>query len=256
MTSIDVHDVFVWLLATFRATGLLLVLPLFIVQSVPRIMRVGFAAALAWVTAPYLTAAVVIPAQVPELVLLIAKELSVGLLMGFAVRLVLILVDFAAQVLAVEIGINPAPEFDLSNSAAGNPVGTSLFYLGVVVFFSGAHYAVFYAFARSFELVPPGLQEVNLGFVDVVVKQTARIFQLGLLMAAPVVAVNFLINLVFSILGRVVSKMNVFILSFTVRLGAGLTMLALSAGLIVHYIMQQFSESPELMLHFMPFGGS
>jgi flagellar biosynthesis protein FliR len=47
----------------------------------------------------------------------------------------------------------------------------------------------------------------------------------------------------------------VFILSFSVRIGAGLTMLVLSLGLIMHYSSQQISETPELMLHFLPFVG-
>lgn len=253
MAAFDTAEMFLWLLATFRASGLLMMLPISMMRSVPAILRIGLAGMLAWIVAPYAGDVIVYPTHVLEAVLLVAKELSIGLLMGLAVRLVFFTLEFAAQVLAVEIGINPGPEFDPSNSAAGNPVGAGLFYLGLVLFLAGAHYAVLFAFARSFQLVPPGLQAPDVSFVTLVVKHTAAIFQLGVLMAAPVLAVNFLVNLAFSILGRVVPRMNVFILSFSVRLGAGLTMLALSAGLIVHYVMNQFGEAPELMLRFMPF---
>jgi flagellar biosynthetic protein FliR len=176
--------------------------------------------------------------------------------MGLSVRMIFYIIEFAAQLLAVEIGLNPAPGLDPTLSSAGSPVGTGLFYLGVVIFFSGAHYAALFALARSFQLVPPGLQMADAWFVEEVVRHSARIFQLGLLMAAPVLAVNFVINLTFSVLGRVVPKMNVFILSFSARIGAGLAMLAVSIGLIVHYITQQFAEAPELMLRFIPFARS
>ncbi|BET66059.1 flagellar biosynthetic protein FliR [Opitutales bacterium ASA1] len=247
-------ELFVWMLASTRATALLLILPFFLPRSVPRTLRIGFAAMLGWIVVPHAAGAdLAMPTHGIEVVLLLLKELSIGLLMGLAVRMVFYVVEFAAQVLATEIGINPAPGFDPTAVTAGSPVGTGLFYLSVLIFFSGAHYAVLFAFARSFQLAPIGLQIPDTNFVEVVVRHSAGIFELGLLMAAPVIAVNFLINLVFSLLGRVVPKMNVFILSFSARIAAGLTMLALSVGLIVHYVVQQLSDAPEMMLRFIPF---
>jgi len=181
------------------------------------------------------------------------KEIAIGVLMGFAVRIVFGILDYAAHVIAVEIGLHPPPQFDSTANISGNPLGTGLFYLGVLVFFSGAHYAVILAFARSFELVPPGLQMPDMNFVALVVQHTARIVELGVLMAAPFMAVNFLVNLTFSLLGRVVPRMNVFVLSFSARILAGLSLLALSAGLFAHYITQEFRALPEVMLRFLPF---
>ncbi len=252
---VEAGELFSWLLATFRASALLLMMPFFVMRSVPRIMRVGFAAMLAWVAVPHAGLEVAPPAGLIEVVLLVAKELAIGLLMGLAVRMMFFILDFTAQILAVEIGINPSPEFDVSGNAAGNPLGTGLFYLGAVIFFAGAHYAVFFAFARSFELVPPGLQEADAAVVPAIVAHSGRIFALGTLMAAPVMAVNFLVNLTFSLLGRVVPRMNVFILSFSARIAAGLAMLGLSVGLIAHHVNDGFGEVPELMLRFLPFAG-
>lgn len=249
----DSADMFLWMLTTFRASALMIVLPLFVVRSVPRTLRVAFAALLGWIVMPYAGDAAIYPAGLFELVLLIAKEVSIGLLMGIAVRMVFFALDIATQILSVEIGLNPAPEFNPDAGIAGNPLGTGLFYLGLLIFVSGAHYAVFFSFARSFELVPPGLQVPDNAFVSTVVRHTSRLFMLGLLMCAPVMATNFLVNLTFSVLGRVVPRMNVFILSFSARIVAGMSMLALSIGLIAHYIVQELDGAPELMLHFLPF---
>ncbi len=245
---------FLWMLTTFRASALLIVLPLFVVRSVPRTMRIAFAALLGWIVMPYAAEVAIQPTSLLEVVLLVSKETAIGLLMGLAVRLVFFALDVATQILSVEIGLNPAPEFNPEAGTAGNPLGTGLFYLGLLIFVSGAHYAVFFAFARSFELVPPGLQVADTAFVSTAIRHTARLFTLGLLMSAPVMATNFLVNLTFSVLGRVVPRMNVFILSFSARIVAGMAMLALSIGLITHYIVQELDAAPELMLHFLPFG--
>ena len=248
----DTADMFAWMLALFRATALMLSMPVLSHTGFPRSARVGFAALLAWIVLPE-AAHVAYPTHVLEFMLLVTKEVAIGVLLGFAVRMVFAVLDFAAQVIAVEIGLHPAPEFDSTANIAGNPLGAGLFYLGVVVFFSGAHYAVLLAFARSFELVPPGLQAPDLNFAAVVVRHSAHIVELGVLMAAPFMAVNFLVNLTFSLLGRVVPRMNVFILSFSARILAGFSLLALSAGLFAHYIIQEFRAVPEVMLRFLPF---
>jgi flagellar biosynthetic protein FliR len=248
----DTADMFAWMLALFRATALMMAMPVFSHTGFPHTARIGFAALLAWIVLPE-TAHLAYPTHVLALVLLVTKEIVIGVLMGLAVRLVFAVLDFAAQVIAVEVGLHPAPQFDSTSNIAGNPLGTGLFYLGVVVFFSGAHYAVILAFARSFELVPPGLQAPDLNFAALFVQHTARIIELGVLIAAPFMAVNFLINLTFSLLGRVVPRMNVFILSFSARILAGLSLLALSAGLFAHYIIQEFRAVPEVMLRFLPF---
>lgn len=255
MAAFDPAEMFLWLLASFRAGGLFLMLPIFAVQAIPAIVRIVLALILGWMVSPSLGAIAIIPGGLVELVLLVAKELSIGLMMGLAVRMVVFVLEMGAAILAVEIGLRPGPQFDPTSGVAGNPVGAGLFYLVLLFFFAGAHYAILFAFMRSFELVPPGLQVPSVDFVPIVVNHTARIFQLGLLMAAPVIATNFLVNLTFAILGRMVPKLNVFILSFSVRIGAGLAMLVLSLGLIMHYSSQQISETPELMLHFLPFAG-
>ncbi len=248
---IDVADMYAWLFALFRATALMFSVPVFDHTGLPRTAKVAFAGLLALIAESRVAETVALPDQVVGVLLILTKEIAIGVLMGFAVRMVFAMLDFAARVLAVEVGLQPPPE--LQSDVAGNPVGSILYYLGVVVFLSGAHYAMIAAFVRSLELVPPGLQPPDVNFVALVVQHSVRIIYLGVLMAAPFMAVNFLINLTFSLLGRVVPRMNVFVLSFSARILAGLGMLALAAGLITHYMIEEFRGVPETMLHFLPF---
>lgn len=244
---------YAWMLALFRASALMFSVPVFDHSGLPRTVKVAFAGMLAWIVLPEDGAGVQLPASGLAVALVAAKEIVIGTLMGFAVRLVFAVIDFAARILAVEIGLHPPPEFNSTSNFAGNPISTTIYYLGIIVFLSGAHYAMILAFVRSLELVPPGLQTPNANFVSLFVMQTAGIIELGVLMAAPFIAVNFLVNLTFSLLGRVVPRMNVFILSFSARILAGLALLAVSGGLLTHYIIQEFREVPETMLRFMPF---
>ena len=55
----------------------------------------------------------------------------------------------------------------------------------------------------------------------------------------------------FSVLGRAAPSLNVFLLSFPVQILAGLTVLSMTLGLIVQYILRDMALIPETMLQFL-----
>jgi flagellar biosynthesis protein FliR len=66
--------------------------------------------------------------------------------------------------------------------------------------------------------------------------------------AAPVIAVSFMITVIFAVLGRAVQQMNVFTESFAFRAMAGLATFGLSLQLMSEHITNYLRRLPEDML--------
>jgi flagellar biosynthetic protein FliR len=89
-----------------------------------------------------------------------------------------------------------------------------------------------------------------VGFVN----EVSHVFVLGTLIAAPFIALNFLINVSFAVLGKAVPKMNVFMTSFAIRILSGFVLLVSSILLITSYIIEHSKRSVEVMLSIIQTG--
>jgi len=248
------EEIAYFMLVLTRVLGLFMAAPVFSHKSIPAIAKLALAAGFALMALPMLEVDFQLPASVWSLSLWFAKEFSVGLLMGVGIRMLFFILDFAAHVITVEIGLQPSQEFDPSRIASqGNPLGTIIYFLGIMILLSGSEYDVLRSFLLSFEIAPVGFMGVNSFAGDHLVLATADIFRIGILMAAPIIAVNFLVNLLFATLGKVVPKLNVFILSLSVRIFLGTMAFSLTISLLAYYALSYMDGVPEVMLRFIIF---
>lgn len=247
MTPLSASLLLTWPLIFLRAIGVLMLVPQMAGQSPPITVRLGLAACLAT-----LLTGVVPTAQLPGspfgLILAALGEVALGLGLGFVVQMTFAAVDFAGRLASSEIGLSGSPGM-MTPSVATEPLAGFLSAFSVILFFAaGAHYWVLSAFARSFAFAPPGRVWINPGAGEMVVNATANVIELGVRMAAPFIGLNFMITLAFSVLGRAVPRMSVFILSGSVRALAGLGLLSGAGALFARYLFSEYSQAPMRLL--------
>jgi flagellar biosynthesis protein FliR len=230
-----------------RALALFSSLPVLGTRTVPARVRIGLAAFVALAAQASMPAPAEVPLDSPAAFMLVLQQMVIGLSLGFSVRVVFAAVEFAGEIIGLQMGLNFAGFFDPVNASNGTAssrfLGTLIAWLFVV---SGGHLLVIAALVQSFDAFPVSTEP--FAFLHQVQPQRwgAEIFSLGLWIALPLVAMLLMVNLVLGVISRVASQINVFSVGFPITLSVGL----LGMMVTLPALQQPFVVALERMLSF------
>ena len=173
------------------------------------------------------------------------QQVLIGVSLGFAVRVVFAAVEFAGEVIGLQMGLNFAGFFDpvtaTQGTASGRFFGTMVAFLFIII---NGHLAIIAALIKSFSAFPVGPEP--FAFLRAVQPQVwgAEVFAIGLWIALPLVGMLLFVNIVLGVISRVAPQINVFAVGFPITLAVGLI------GMLLTLPMMQspFSMALERML--------
>jgi flagellar biosynthetic protein FliR len=220
-------DVLAWvtpfLWPFLRVVALFSTLPVIAQRAVPTRVRIGLAALVAVCAQASLPPIAPIALDSSAAVVAAAQQVVIGVSLGFAVRIVFAAIEFAGELVGLQMGMNFAtfynPMSGGEQTAVSRFYGVAIAWLFIVM---GGHLLVVAAIAQSFAAFPVGGDP--FAFLRSVEPQRwgAEIFALGLWIALPLVAMLLFANLVLGVISRVAQQMNVFAIGFPITLGVGL----------------------------------
>ena len=247
--TIEAGQIVVWVLVFLRTGAFFMGIPLFAGKMIPVKIRTAFGLILSLIINPLVPANLEIADHFAGAIILSINEICIGLLLAMVVRMVFFAVELAGHLISYEIGLMASNSVNPLLGSSDSTITTLLYYFSLLVFFvQGIHYDVLKAFVMSFEILPIGSFFLTVNPTLEFVEEVRQVFILGTLIAAPFIALNFLINVSFAVLGKAVPKMNVFMTSFAIRILSGLVLLVSSILLITSYIIEGSRRSVEVML--------
>lgn len=225
-----------FVLPLFRIAALLMSMPIIGTQLVPVRIRLFLALAIAVVLVPGLPAMPAVDALSLQALVLIAEQVLVGVMLGFALQLFFHVFIVSGQLLAMQMGLGFASMMDPVNGISVPVIGQFFNMLVVLLFLAmNGHLVVLEILAESFVTLPVG-GWLSLDHFWAVAGRLGWVLGAGLLLVLPAITALLVINLAFGLMTRAAPQLNIFSIGFPLTLVLGLVIVWIGlADLIVQY---------------------
>jgi flagellar biosynthetic protein FliR len=237
---------FVWPLT--RVLGLIATAPVTSGPQFPARTKVALALFITIVIAPTLPALPAIdPASWGGLAAL-ARELAIGLVLGFMMRLVFIAVEMAAEIIGMQMGLGFAQFYDVQ-LAAPVPVLGRFFGLAATLAFLAidGHLLLLSVLAETFKTMPVG-GGMQASFWQTVAATGGFFVYAALSLALPVIAALLVTNLALGVLSRAAPQLNIFAIGFPVTLMLGFAAVLFAIPYFLPVFEQLVRQSANVLL--------
>lgn len=215
-----------------RIGAMVMAMPLVGTRAVPARIRVLLAATLAVALAPILPP---VPAWVrldAVTVLTILRELTIGITIGFLLRVVFEAGALAGELIAQGTGLAFAQMTDPLRGGSSGVIGQWFYLLfGLLFFTSNGHLALISLLVDSYRALPVGAPLPDVpGLVSIAPTFLLTVLRGALTLSLPLIVAMLAVNLAFGVLARAAPALNPIQLGLPVSLLLGLVLLTLLAG--------------------------
>ncbi|MDR3764987.1 MAG: flagellar biosynthetic protein FliR [Acidobacteriota bacterium] len=148
----------------------------------------------------------------------VLNELAIGVIVGLCLSFIFDAVQFAGQILGMQMGFSLATMIDPQSQA--DSMVLSVFYQTIVllIFFSlDVHHWVLRALVSSFRYLPAGEPIVTAPRVAFLMHTAASIWVIGLQIAAPVLIATVIADFVLAFLGKASPQFPVLLVGLSVK---------------------------------------
>jgi flagellar biosynthetic protein FliR len=179
--------------------------------------------------------AVDVPRAVPEvsLVLVVAREVAIGLSLAFVLRALIAAAEFAGHLSGQQIGFSYGATIDPQSGVRNNMLAVLYGMLATLGFLGiNGHHALLRALAESYSGLPIGIGHVQASLVVAVRDILGLVFVVAARLAAPIVIVLLVVELAVGLISRASPALSFMIIGYPIRIIVGLILLAALVGTI------------------------
>lgn len=245
-----------YLLVVCRVLTILMIVPLFGGRSVPATVKIALALLLSLVLLPLAGPGVpALPDSLPVYLSLVARELLIGAIVGFAVVIVFTALQAAGHIMGVQVGFSLANVINPLTADHASLLDQFYALLAALVFFSlNGHHALLLAMQQTFDIVPVGRADLSLPPAPVLLGWGREIFTIAARISLPVVAALLLTDVALAVIARSVPQLNVFVVGMPAKVAVAFVMLIVTVPVVVVIMSRAFanlSETTALLLRGM-----
>lgn len=221
----------VFLLIFCRISAFFVIVPVFSSRSVPVQFKVGLSFFVALVVFSSGGTGITVPQDLTY-ILLIIREVLIGLLLGFIGYLIFMTIQTAGSLIDIQIGFAIANVIDPVTGSSAPIIGNFKYMIALTMFIimNGHHYLL-NAIVYSYNWVPLNndllIKMIDGSLSEFLIRSFSQSFMLAFQMAAPLVTALFLTDVGLAFLARTAPQYNVFVIGVPLKIIIGLVLFLL-----------------------------
>jgi len=220
------------LLILIRMTGLFILSPVFGRQNMPAIFKIGFAF---FLTIIFVNTVDSFSLDYQDSLVLymvyIAKELAIGIIMGYITYVIVSGIYLAGQLIDMQIGLGFSNVVDpITNIQV--PLTSNFYYTYFILVFLliNGHHMIIRALFYSFQVLPLEKLTFSSAVLPELTRLLSDMFGIALRIAAPIICAIFIADVVLGILSKTMPEMNVFMLGMPIKIFVGLVIMTITVS--------------------------
>lgn len=168
--------------------------------------------------------------------ILLIREMLVGLIIGFVVKIFFQIYPFIGSLLSMQGGISMSVVMDPTAGVQSTLLGRLYSLgLGTVFIISGGYHWLIHTLVESFDLIPIGKSFFGPNVVSGMVKTVGDYLEISLKLSIPIIAVIMIVDFAMGILARTVPQMNMFVIGIPLKMLILFILLVMTMGVTAQY---------------------
>jgi flagellar biosynthetic protein FliR len=238
------REVILFALVLSRVAGIFAALPVFGGKRLPTKIKIVVIVMITLVCFPALALTPpAVPSSTFALILLVLREVMVGLTLAFVTQIIFSAVEFSGQIIGLQMGFSISSIIDPTSGGQVQIMSVMQSLLATLMFLSmNIHHLFIRTIVDSFRILPLAGWHINGETVMFLAKATSDVFVLGVRLAAPVMVALLLTSVTLGIMARAFPQMNVFMISMPLNIGIGFIVLGLTLTIFFHVLEVSFGS--------------
>jgi flagellar biosynthetic protein FliR len=249
IVGLGTGQLLIFLLVLTRISGVFFLAPIFGSSNIPTQVKIGLSLMTSLVVLPFIAGNVSPNMHIVDFALLLAKELTVGAIIGFTATLVFMGILLAGQIIDIQMGFGMVNVVDPLSNISVSIMGQFKNLLAMLVFLAiNGHHFLFTALTKSFEIVPLTTFELTPSITENFIGMVVNMFVIGLKIGGPAIGVLLITDFALGIIARTVPQMNVFIVGMPLKITIGFITIISMLSLLLIYFSQIMGQMPEQLI--------
>lgn len=255
---VDILMFIAFLMIFMRITSLLFTIPAFFPTGTPNIVKIGLGFIISMILSP-----VISTETLPEidsmlvLIMLMGKEIIIGVCLGYIVNLMFSVVQMAGQIIDFSMGFSMMSLFDPIAGENISVMGRLMYWICLAVFMLvDGHLILIQCLIDSFTSVPIGTIVFNREILGYIIQVVFEFFTIGIKIAVPIMLIILITEIVLGLVSRVMPQLNAMMLGMPIKIFVGLTTFVISIPLVMKIIASNFDAIKDIfsqIFTMMPF---